>query len=74
VPSEVVAVDTSGASVRQEFPIYSSFDRVQLTALWPGHWTVSARSGDDVLASTEVEVTGTGAFNLTLTAGRGQEH
>lgn len=69
VPSEVVAVDSSGVSVRQVFPVYSSFDHVQLTALWPGHWTVSARDGDEVLATGEVDVTGTGTFNVVLAAG-----
>jgi hypothetical protein len=69
VPDEVFAVEASGASVRQAFPVYSSFDRVQLTSLWPGRWTVSAGSGDEVLATGEVDVKGTGAFTVGLKVG-----
>ena len=60
----------AGVSVRQAFQVYSSFDRVDLAGLWPGRWTVSARSGDEVLATGEVDVEGTGTYPLTLTAGQ----
>ncbi len=72
VPDEVVAVGPSGVTVRQAFRVYSSFDRVELAGLWPGHWTVSARSGDEVLATSEVDIKGTGTFPVALTAGGGQ--
>jgi hypothetical protein len=66
----VVASDPSGISVRQAFPIASSCDRFELAGLWPGHWTVSARNGDGLLAMGELDVEGTGTSRLTLTAGR----
>jgi hypothetical protein len=69
VPDEVVAVGPLGASVRLAFLVYSSFDKFDLVGLWPGHWTVSARSGDEVLATGEVDVKGTGTFPVTLTVG-----
>ncbi len=62
-PTKCVAVGPSGVSVRQAFVVYSSFDRVELAGLWPGHWIVSARSGDEVLAMGEVDVKGTGTFH-----------
>ncbi len=71
VPDEVTAVGPSGVSVRHTFQVYSSFDRVNLVGLWPGHWTVSARSGEELLATGEVDVEGTETYPLTLTAGRG---
>ena len=70
VPDEVVATDVFGVTVRQAIMVYSSFDRFELKHLWPGRWTVSARSGDEVLASAAVSVVGSGAFQVTLTAGR----
>src|SRR5262249_27249254 len=73
VPDAVVAVGPSGVSVRREVLVYSSFDRVELPGLWPGHWTVSARRGDEILAMGDVDVEGTGTFPVTLTAGGGLE-
>jgi hypothetical protein len=72
VPYEVVAVDPVGVSVHRAFLVYSSFDRVELAGLWPGRWTVSARSGDEILATGEVDVKAIGTFNVTLTAGSGR--
>lgn len=69
VPDAVVAVNSSGVSVRRAFPVYSSFDEVDLPNLWSGHWTITARHGDEVLAATEVDVHGTGTFPVALTAG-----
>src|SRR5215218_7529650 len=69
VPDAIVAVGPSGVSVRRAFTIASTFDQIELDGLWPGHWTVSARSGDEVLAVGELDVEGTGAFPLTLTSG-----
>ncbi len=71
LPDEVVATHASGVSLREAFEEYSSFDRVELTGLWPGRWTLSARSGDDVLATGAVHVEGTGAFQMDMTVGRG---
>ncbi len=71
VPDEIVAFHPTGISVRQTLPVYSSFDHVELAGLWPGHWSVSARSGDVVLATSELDVEGTGTFRVTLTAGGG---
>ena len=68
VPGEVVAVGPMGVTVRQEYPVYSSFDRIEIPHLWPGHWTVSARKGDEVIATGEVDVAGTGVIPVTLTA------
>lgn len=69
VADEVVEIDASDVSVRRAFPIYSSFELAELAALWPGHWTVSARRGDEVLAKGEMDLDGTGTFQATLTAG-----
>jgi hypothetical protein len=66
VPDEVVAFHTSGVSVHQWFSNGSSFDRVELAGLWPGHWTVSARSGDQVLATSALDVEGSGTLQVTL--------
>ncbi len=71
VPTAVVATDASGATVRQEFPSWSSCDRIELMGLWPGRWTVSALGGDEVLASGQVAVSASGTVSLTLTAGAG---
>jgi hypothetical protein len=67
VPDEVVAVGPAGALVRHVFDSYSSFDRVEFGNLWPGLWTVSVRSGSEVLTTGAVDVKGTGTFHLTLT-------
>ena len=64
-----MAFDSSGVSVRRAFKDDSSFDRFELAGLWPGHWTVSGRSGDEVLATALVEVKGTGTFYTSLTVG-----
>jgi hypothetical protein len=69
VPEEVVAIGPLGVSVRRAFQVYSSFDQVELAGLWPGHWIVSARSGGEILATSELDVEGTGTFPVTLTAG-----
>ncbi|MDG3008062.1 carboxypeptidase-like regulatory domain-containing protein [Paludisphaera mucosa] len=69
VPDEIVATDPSGVTVRRPFSRSSSFDRIEVVGLWPGRWTVSARSGEVVLASGEIDVEGTGAFPMTLTVG-----
>ena len=72
VPDAVVAVGPSGVSVRRAFAVYSSFDQVELAGLWPGRWTVSARNGDEVLATAALDIEGTGTSHLTLTVGGGQ--
>ena len=69
VPDEIVAVGPSGVSVHRAFSNESSFDRFELAGLWPGHWTVSARIGDEVLASAQVDINGTGMFETKLTVG-----
>ncbi len=69
VPDSIVAVDASGVSVRRAFEVYSSFDQFAFTNLWPGHWTIQARGGEEVLAKSELEIEGSGTFEVTLTAG-----
>jgi hypothetical protein len=69
IPDVVVAVGPSGVSVRREFPKSSSFDHFELAGLWPGFWAISARRGDEVLATAGVNVEGTGTFPVTLTTG-----
>jgi hypothetical protein len=69
VPDQVVATGPSGVSVRHLFPVYASFDQVEFGNLWPGLWTLSVRSGNDVLATGSVDVHGTGTYRLALTAG-----
>lgn len=72
LPTAVVATDSSGVTVRREFPGYSSnCDQIELLGLWPGRWTVSVRGGDEVLATGEVDVPATGTVPLNLTAGEG---
>ena len=66
VPEDLVAIGPSGERLRREFAPYSSFDHDEFTALWPGHWTVLAQCGDEVLAKGEVDVEGTRTFRLTL--------
>jgi hypothetical protein len=71
LPDAIVATGPSGVSVRQEVPIYSSFDRVELAGLWPRRWTISARNGDEVLATRDVDVKATGTVHVTLTTAVG---
>ena len=73
VPDEVRGGRPIGRLGAQAFAVYSSFDRVELAGLWPGHWTVSARSGDEVLAIGEVDVEGTGTFHGDPDDGRRPE-
>jgi hypothetical protein len=73
VPDEVVAEGPSGVTVRRKFAVDESFDRVDLRGLWPGHWTITARSHDHVIARGEVEIIGTGTQEITLTAGGDRE-
>jgi len=69
VPDEVMAVHSSGVSLRQAFPRYSSCDQFKLIGLWPGRWSVVAQRGDEVLVGGEIDIRESGTFNLTLTAG-----
>jgi hypothetical protein len=73
VPDEVVAVGPLGVSVRREFERYSACDRIDLSGLWPGHWVISARIRDEVLATGELEIEGTGVYQATLTVRSGME-
>jgi hypothetical protein len=59
--------------VRQEFQVYSSFDRIELSGLWPGHWTVSVRSGEDVLATGALDVKATETLPMSLTVAGGSK-
>ena len=72
LPDEIVAMDSSGVSVHHAFLVYSSYDQFNLAGLWPGRWTVSLRGGDEVLATSAVEVGATGTFPVTLTVGQVQ--
>jgi hypothetical protein len=69
VPNEIVAIHDSGDAVRVAFEHRSSFDRFKLAGIWPGHWTVSARKGDQVLASSELNVERAGTMRVTLVVG-----
>ncbi len=69
VPDAVVAIGPSGVSLRRELEVYSSFDRVDLAGLWPGHWTISARRGDEILATGEIDVKAAETIPITLTVG-----
>jgi hypothetical protein len=69
VPDKIVAVGPLGVSVCRAFKDDSSFDRFELAGLWPGHWIVSARSSDEILATGELDVVGSGPFDVTLTVG-----
>ncbi|MDR3618588.1 MAG: hypothetical protein P4L85_04495 [Paludisphaera borealis] len=66
VPDEVVATGPGGVVLRLPFEDYSSFDRFELDGLWPGVWTITARSLGDVLATTTAEVVGTEKVRVDL--------
>ncbi len=68
-PDNVVADGPPGASVRRAFSLDSSCDQVNLVGLWPGHWTVSAQRGDEVVAKGKVDATESGTFNVVLRSG-----
>jgi hypothetical protein len=69
VPDELVAVGPLGVRVRHVFPVWSSFDRVELAGFWPGLWTLSARCDGEVLATGQVDVKEAGTVQVSLTAG-----
>jgi hypothetical protein len=69
VPKEIVAVGPSGVAVRRAFPPGSSVDHFKFDGLWPGHWTISARSVDEVVAAAGVDIGASGTFLVTLTTG-----
>jgi hypothetical protein len=69
LPDAVVAVGPSGVSVRRAFSNDLSFDHFELAGLWPGIWTISARRGDEVLATKRLNAEGAEAFDVTLAAG-----
>jgi hypothetical protein len=66
VPDQVVAVAPSGVSVRQLFETHSSFDHFEFGDLWPGRWVFAIRSGNDTLATSEVDVSGTGLHSVVM--------
>jgi hypothetical protein len=67
----VAVVDSVSGAPITAFTWYSSCDRIELGGLWPEHWTVSAVSGDEVVAKDDVNVQETGMFGVTLTVGGG---
>jgi hypothetical protein len=67
-PTELVATDSSGVLLRHEFPVYSSYDRFEFGGLWPGRWTLSALSGEEVLATSTVDVGVGGTLRTDLVA------
>jgi hypothetical protein len=68
VPDRIVATGPSQVSLW--FPILSlsKLDQFELNNLWPGRWTISVRAGDEVLATANTEIRGTGTANLELQA------
>jgi hypothetical protein len=68
VPDRIVATGPSQVSLW--FPILSlsKLDQFELSNLWPGQWTISVRAGDEVLATANTEIRGTGTTNLELQA------
>jgi hypothetical protein len=68
LPTELVATDPSGVSVRHVFQVFSSFDRVDLGGLWPGRWDLSVLSHGEVLARNTVDVGASGTYRTELLA------
>jgi hypothetical protein len=66
VPDEVIATGPPAVALRLPFEVYSSFDQFELRGLWPGAWTVQVRSGGQVLARANAEVTGTARTRVSL--------
>lgn len=71
IPDEVVATDETGVALTSRFESYSSFDRFELRGLWPGRWTVAARSGGAPVASDTVTLTGTESARVGLATAAG---
>ncbi len=69
VPDEVVATDEAGIALTSRFEVYSSFDRFEFRGLWPGRWTVSARSGGATVATRHVTLAGTETARVELATG-----
>jgi hypothetical protein len=68
LPTELVATDPAGVSLRQVFKVFSSFDRVELGGLWPGRWALSVLSHGEVLARNTVDVGASGTYRTELLA------
>ena len=68
LPDLVVAVDSTGASLRFPITWRSGFDRFELAHLWPGRWTISVLSGENVIAKATAEISGTEKIQLDLAA------
>jgi hypothetical protein len=68
LPNLVIAVDSAGASLRFPITARSGFDRFELAHLWPGRWTISVRSGEEMLAKATAEISGTEKIQLELAA------
>ena len=66
VPDEVVATDDAGIALTTKFEVYSSFDRFELRGLWPGRWTVAARSGGVAVATASATLAGTETVRVEL--------
>ena len=71
VPDEVVATDRAGVALTTRFEVYASFDRFHLRGLWPGRWTVAARSGGATVATAEVTLSGTETARVDLATAAG---
>jgi hypothetical protein len=68
LPTELVATDPAGVSLRHVFQVFSSFDRVELGGLWPGRWALSVLSHGEVLAKGEVDVRAGATYRKELAA------
>jgi hypothetical protein len=66
LPTELVATDPAGVSLRHVFKVFSSFDRVELGGVWPGRWALSVLSHGEVLATSTVDVGASGTYLAEL--------
>ena len=63
---EVRATDPHGITMttRLQYLVSQEF---ALPGLWPGEWTVTLRSGEDIMASAKVTIRGTEKVRCNLT-------
>ena len=68
VPEEVIATSPSQVPLRFPFEHSSTFDVSELGGLWPGKWTITVRTRDNVLATAVTEIKGTETVAVKLSA------
>jgi hypothetical protein len=67
-PTELVASDAVGVTLRHPFRETSSYDSFDLGGIWPGRWTLSALSHGEVVATSTIDVRANGTYHTTLVA------